>query len=90
MKMSKNVFVGVPCLVLLAILESNFAVAKPAPHIWYLIMTGGGWTGAPIAMKSKAACEKTRSGLLNLDKHRHSMPLDKTVAYGKCVADIQL
>ena len=88
MKVSKNSLIRMCCLVLLVIAEFNFASAKPPHHIWYLIMTGGGWTGAPIAMKSKAACERTRGGLLNLDKHRHSVPLDKTVAQGKCVADL--
>ena len=75
---------------IMAILVSTIAiigVAEPASaKTWYLRMTGGGFTGVAIEMKSQAACEKTKRSLLYLDRHRQSVPLDKTVAQGRCFA----
>ncbi len=81
--MKSNKFNNAILVLMIAII----GVTEPASaKTWYLRMTGGGFTGVAIEMKSQAACEKTKRNLLYLDRHRHSIPLDKTVAQGRCFA----
>lgn len=80
---SRQLFMVMAAEILLGtIFQSTSASSKT----WYLKMTGGGFTGFPIEMKSQAACEKTRRGLLSLDRHRHSVSVDGSIAKGRCTA----
>jgi hypothetical protein len=76
-------------IAILASTVAHICIAEPASaKTWYLRMTGGGFTGVAIEMKSKTACEKTKRSLLYLDRHRQSVPADKTVAQGRCFSEM--
>lgn len=56
--------------------------AMAAQKVCYLTMTGGGWTGIPLAYKSCAACESVKHKILTYARSRNNP------AKGLCKAGI--